>query len=359
MKQKQLILLYFLLLCAFFTSGQIPNGYYDTAAGKTGVPLRLALHNIIKNHTVVSYASLLTYYISTDKKPNGTVWDMYSDDPGSTPPYVYTFSQNCGNYSEEGDCWNREHSWPKSWFNDVSPMNSDLFHIVPTDGYVNGKRSNYPYGEVGTASWISMNGSKLGNSSYPGYSGIVFEPVDEYKGDFARIYFYMCTRYYTEDSGWGSNDMVTKAELKPWALAMLMEWSKNDTVSQKEINRNNAVYLIQHNRNPFVDHPQYVNAIWGTQPSGTGPEIKPIFSVYPNPASTNLKISFPSDIKDPFIITISDMFGRQLSKWTIQNTELPESNLHVDISGWLAGTYFISFSGNGFNYSKKVVVIRN
>ena len=128
---------------------QIPNGYYNNASGLTGTPLQQALHNIIDDHTVVSYTSLWTHYQTTDVKPNGKVWDMYSDIPDGTPPYEFIFvSDQCGNYGAEGDCYNREHSWPKSWFNDVAPMNTDIFHVVPSDGYVNGQRGNYPYGEV-------------------------------------------------------------------------------------------------------------------------------------------------------------------------------------------------------------------
>ncbi|MBC8399937.1 MAG: endonuclease, partial [Candidatus Marinimicrobia bacterium] len=129
-----------------------PAGYYNSAEGLIETALQQALHDIIDNHTSVSYTSLWTHFQSTDRKSNGKVWDMYSDIPGGTPPYEYTFvSDQCGNYSAEGDCYNREHSWPKSWFNENSPMNTDLFHLYPTDGYVNGRRGNYPYGEVGTA----------------------------------------------------------------------------------------------------------------------------------------------------------------------------------------------------------------
>lgn len=244
---------------------EIPDGYYDSAQGLEGDTLRLALHNIIDNHQVQSYSSLFTLFETTDVKPDGTVWDMYSDIPGGTPPYVYNYdgSDQCGNYSGEGDCFNREHSWPQSWFNSNSPMKTDLFHVYPTDGYVNGQRGSFPYGEVGTAAWTSLNGSKRGTSASPGYSGVVFEPIDEYKGDLARTYFYMCTRYFTEDAGWDSNDMVDGADLLPWAVDLLLSWHSEDPVSEKELNRNDAVYQIQQNRNPFIDHPDWVYCIWG------------------------------------------------------------------------------------------------
>jgi endonuclease I len=269
------------LFVSIATFSQIPPGYYDSAAGLSGQQLRAALQSIIDDHQEQSYSSLWTHFQTTDDMANGRVWDMYSDIPGGNPAYTFTFvTDQCGDYSSEGDCYNREHSFPKSWFNDAAPMVTDLFHIYPTDGYVNGKRSNYPFGEVSNATWTSTNGSKVGNCSFTGYSGIVFEPIDEYKGDFARTYFYMMTRYMDLISSWNS-DMLSGNDLSSWAKEMLLEWDGSDPVSQKEIDRNNAVYQIQENRNPFIDHPEYTGLIWGF-PSGLNepgnPEIKVRYS---------------------------------------------------------------------------------
>jgi len=293
---KKTFLLFALSFVIVITKAQPPTGYYDPALGKLGTDLQQALHDIIDNHTAVSYNSLWTHFQTTDKKSNGKVWDMYSDIPGGTPPYEYTFgSDQCGNYNSENDCYNREHSWPKSWFNDGNPMYTDMFHLVPTDGYVNGMRSNYPYGEVGTASWTSLNGSRLGDCATPGYTGIVFEPRDEYKGDFARNYFYMATRYYKEDNGWPGSDMVTGSQFKPWAKAMLLQWAQSDPVTQKEIDRNNAIYGIQHNRNPFIDHPEYANSIWGSNAGIFDQQAQIALQVYPNPASITCNITLPPE----------------------------------------------------------------
>lgn len=235
---------------------QIPSGYYDSASGLTGDDLKSALHEIIKGHNIISYAGLLDAYAYTDCRPDGTIWDIYSN-------CKYSINGNCGSYSKEGDCWNREHTWPQSWFNEVSGPKSDLFHVYPTDGYVNGKRSNYPYGEVSRPTYSSGNGSKLGPCTTDGYSGTVFEPIDEYKGDIARSFFYMSVRYYGEDSRWGSSDMTNKSVIKPWAMDMLLRWSEADPVSQKEIDRNKIIYEgYQGNRNPFIDHPEYARMIW-------------------------------------------------------------------------------------------------
>ena len=255
MHMKRFLLLAILAVAGSLTWAQIPSGYYDSAAGKTGQELRTALHNIIKDHKVVSYDGLKSAYFYTDAYPDGKLWDIYSS-------YHWTSGEVCGSYEDEGDCWNREHTWPQSWFGSGTPK-SDLFHVLPTDGKVNGVRSSFPFAEVKNPTYTSTNGSKLGTSITPGYSSKAFEPIDEYKGDIARGFFYMSTRYYTEDSGWSSSEMTTKCEIKEWAMKMLLRWHKLDPVSQKEIDRNNVIYAsYQHNRNPFIDHPEYAEMIW-------------------------------------------------------------------------------------------------
>lgn len=283
-----------LLIVSFRAIAQIPPGYYDAAAGKSGTALQQALHDIIDNQNPRTYNELWTDFQQTDVKSNGKVWDIYSDNPTGTPPYEYTFiSDQCGSYSGEGDCYNREHSFPKSWFNDLTPMYTDLFHLYPTDGYVNGRRSNYPYGEVSSASWTSQNGSRLGNCAWPGYSGTVFEPIDAFKGDLARTYFYMATRYYGEDASWPGSDMVNGSQPKPWARTMLVQWAQQDPVSQKEIDRNNKVYSIQNNRNPFIDHPEYANMIFGPNASIGEHSAAIALTSYPNPAVDVVHITLP------------------------------------------------------------------
>ncbi len=257
----------------------VPAGYYDNATS-TDASLKTQLYQIISGHTKISYDNLWTAFEKTDAKPNGKVWDMYSDKPDGNPPYEYVFSSDqCSSTSGEGTCYNREHSFPKSWFGgEVSPMYTDLFHLYPVDGYINSRRSNYPYGEVSSATWTSKNGSKIGKCSYPGYSGTVFEPIDEYKGDFARTYFYMVTRYENVVANWYKNssdgDAILQNNTYPvfetWFLQMLGKWHVSDPVSQKEIDRNEAVYSIQRNRNPFIDHPEFVYKIWGVGQTDTG-----------------------------------------------------------------------------------------
>lgn len=243
--------------------------YYAPADGKKGADLKTAMRGIIYNRTEKSYDYLWTAFKTTDVRSDGKIWDMYSN----ITNYVPGGSAQGANYSAEGVSYNREHSWPQSWFSGNAPMYTDLHHVYPTDGFVNNKRANYPFGETNGEDYKSTNNfSKLGTCTYPGYTGTVFEPADEYKGDFARTYFYMVTCYEEKLADWynGNADGIratidgsTYPALTQWQLNMLMEWAKNDPVSEKEINRNNAVYAIQKNRNPFIDYPGLQEYIWG------------------------------------------------------------------------------------------------
>lgn len=243
---------------------QAPAGYYDSAKGKKQKALLQELCDIIGPHTSIGYDGLWEAYRTTDVHPGtNQIWDMYST------ATFYVDQKKCGNYKNVGDCYNREHSFPKSWFDDAQPMYCDVFHIYPTDGKVNGQRSNYPYGECANGTSLS-NGNikglgKLGKSTFPGYSGTVFEPDDEYKGDFARSYFYMAACYNDRISSWNS-DMLAHNNYPcytTWAVNLLLKWHRQDPVSQKEIDRNNAAYKLQHNRNPFIDYPELAEYIWG------------------------------------------------------------------------------------------------
>lgn len=313
----------------------LPAGYYNTANGLTCSSLKTALSAIISAGAVeLSYTpGVWNAFSRTDRRRNDAntadiVWDMYSDNPAGTDPYTFTFVTNqCGNYSKEGDCYNREHSFPKSWFNDGTPMYSDIHHLFPTDGWVNNKRDNYPYGETSSPGYTSQNGSKLGLSSFPGYTGIVFEPVNEYKGDFARAQFYMVTRYENLVASWqnngNANDVLNGTSYQAfddWQLKLLYKWHVQDPVSQKEINRNDSVFAVQGNRNPYIDHPEWVSTVWNCTGlleatavndllRGSQKEVR----IYPNPV-----ISKTATVKleKPFTQTVSlqviDITGRVL-----------------------------------------------
>ena len=282
------------------TFAQIPTGYYDSATGLSGAALKSKLATIITNgHIDKGYAGLWTGYKTTDIDKNyendGSILDIYSENPSGTDPYKFTpVTSQCGTYSVEGDCYNREHVIPQSLFNQASPMVSDINFIRATDGKVNGMRSNYPYGKVGTATFTSKNGSKLGNSVSAGYTGTVFEPIDAFKGDVARMIFYFVTRYESKLSGFTSGDILGSATfpgLQTWELNVLLAWHNADPVSQAEINRNNASYTFQGNRNPFIDHPEYVTAIWGGSSDTTAPSI-PASLVSSNITQTSATVSW-------------------------------------------------------------------
>lgn len=363
-KLKQFLLLVFFGLTVitfsyFSASAQIPTGYYNNASGLNGAPLKTALYNIIKGHTARSYDQLWSDFQTTDKKTNGKVWDMYSDIPGGTPPYEYTFiTYQCGSYSGEGPtnggCYNREHSFPKSWFNEGTPMYTDLFHLVPTDGKVNGERSNFPYGKVSTPTWTSQNGSKLGPNVFPGYTGTVFEPIDSFKGDFARNYFYMVTRYENVISGWVTDmlDNSTFPAFTVWAKNMLIEWNNLDPVSQKEIDRNNAVYVIQHNRNPFIDHPEYVNAIWGGGSVNTS--VEP--SNYPaNFSAKSFKLQWidatGTTLPEHYLIRMSTT-GFDAIQNPVDGTTYPDSVTDRNVDYGVQSAWYYNLNANTTYYFK-------
>ena len=261
------------LMICLSAMADIPSGYYTNANGKSDEELMTALEGIIYPHTQLGYNDLWDCYVTTDMGNDGYYIDMYS-----TCKYNHS-SPHVGTASYVGQGLNREHSFPKSWFGgEVYPMYTDLMMIIPTDGYVNQRRSNYPYGVcngsdaityVNEELGVTMLG-KLGKSTYNGYTDKVFEPDDEYKGDFARIYFYMVTCYKSDVSNWPGCDQLDYLDnqykaFSDWSMQMLMEWHRADPVSQKELIRNEGVYEKQGNRNPFVDHPELAEHIWGTK----------------------------------------------------------------------------------------------
>ena len=246
----------------------IPDKYYDGVDGKSSPDAILdALFNKIKDHTSKNYKNLEDYYEQTDFRGD-SVWDMYS---------TCYFTMAKANVSQKAVCdgWNKEHSIPQSWFSEATPMKSDLFHVYPTDARVNNLRNNHPYGEVngGRGTGISNNTDnhalgKVGSNTFPGFSGTVYEPDDEYKGDFARTYFYMVARYRDKTFTSSGGDVVftaNKTNLTEYARNLFLKWHRQDPVSQKEIDRNQAVYGIQHNRNPFIDYPELAEYVWGNK----------------------------------------------------------------------------------------------
>ena len=274
----------------------IPTNYYSKAIDKSDEDLMSALCNIIRNHKEVSYTSgLLSAFKSCDTDAQGYIIDIYSN-------CKYKPSDNGSSAKHIGEGYNREHSFPRSWFNgEVAPMNTDVFHVYPTDIAVNSQRGNEPYGvcangvRLPSVKYVARG--KLGMISYPGYYGTVFEPDDEYKGDLARTYFYMVTCYKNELPTWPGSPNLNYSLNKykafsTWTINMLMEWTRLDPVSEKEIKRNDAVYKIQNNRNPFIDCPELAEYIWGDkqgqQWKGPGSQIIPAITSPANGSSYDM-----------------------------------------------------------------------
>ena len=338
MKRKLFsFLLSFVLISTF---AQIPTGYYDGTAGLTGAALKTKLKQIITNgHIDNGYNGLWTGYATTDRdniamtgyENDNTILDIYSENPNGTDPYSYNYpSGQCGSYSGEGGCYNREHVVPQSLFSSNAPMVSDINFIRPTDGKVNGMRSNFPYGKVGTASFTSLNGSKLGTSVSPGYSGTVFEPIDAFKGDIARMILYFVTRYESQLSGFGTGNMLGGSAfpgLQTWELNQLLAWHNADPVSATEIARNNASYNYQGNRNPYIDHPEYVAQIWGTPVVDTQAPTAPTNLTTSNPTSNTISLSWTAST-DNVGVTGYDIYKDGVLYSTVTGTTATVSGLN-------------------------------
>lgn len=270
MKRFYMTLMLVLFVCAG-ASAEFKNGYYDKMNGKSGAALKAAAKECVRTHQTLVYYDLPTYWQYSDVYPElvdgcKRWWDMYSD-------AVYLIKRGqTGKSSFSANKMQREHSVPKSWWKqsgsvEYTPAYSDMWNLFPSDGAANQAKLNYPLGLTASANF--NNGvTKVGGAQtgYGGGSRYVFEPADEYKGDFARAYMYVATVY--DDINWVVNYMYQKEAyptLIPWAREMLLQWCRQDPVDQKEIDRNNVVEQYQGNRNPFVDFPELAEYVWGTR----------------------------------------------------------------------------------------------
>lgn len=252
-------ILSFLVVSIF---GQIPAGYYDSAIGKKQAELKTALHLKIKTANVPSYGSgtgsTWAAFAHTDVRPtDGTVWDMYST---NHVPFN-------GNSAASG--MNIEHSFAKSWWGDGRQAAQDVHHLNPSNSTANSAKGSWPMAVVDGTTTFSNGVIKVGkSSSRPGGVIDAWEPADEYKGDFSRAYMYMVTAYEDYATLWTGNsvnqlDNNTYPVFEQWTVDLLLKWCAQDPISQKEITRNNEVYKIQGNRNPYIDYPLMGEYVWG------------------------------------------------------------------------------------------------
>ena len=356
-------------------SGNLPANYYQSANGLTCAQLKTALSGIISaGYNELLYGELWATYSRTDKRRNDAntadiVWDMYSDNPTGPDPYTYSFGINqCGQYNKEGDCYNREHTFPQSWFTELTPMKSDMNHIFPTDGEVNGIRSNFPYGDVTNVSITTRNGSRLGSGNNFGYTGTVFEPINEYKGDVARAILYMAVRYESQIATWLNNgnanevlNGTTYPVFDPWHIKLLYKWHLQDPVSEKEIRRNDSVFVIQKNRNPFIDRPEWVYDIWSctgliVATSVTNDiSLKPdAIHIYPQPAKASgiISIECPT-LNSPGYLEIVNFSGEIIHK---QRVGMNERKISIQRINFKPGLYFVKINKGLNTFVKKLII---
>ena len=275
------------LLCALFSisvfAEQMPADFYASVDGLQDAQLKVALKNLIVNHTNITYGSGIGHtwevFYYSDRDSNGYCMDMYCDD--------WKILNHPGDVA--AGC-NIEHSMANSWWGgSKTPPYNDCYHLNPSNAQANSARSNYPLG-VPEKNIKTAGSLRIGQIHHEtlNVDFNVFEPKDEYKGDFARAYLYMATCYGQDANGgypdlpknnkkpyagWriDNSDVGSKfamrndsyLEFQPWEQAVLIAWHRMDPVSEKEIKRADAVSDFQHNRNPFIDYPYLAEYIWG------------------------------------------------------------------------------------------------
>jgi endonuclease I len=381
-----------ILLNSVLGIAQIPANYYSSATG-TGYALKTQLKKIINSandglspeyfHVDRGYGAgvsqtnngLWSGYGTTDRdngigyENDNTIVDIYSENPSGADPYNYLFnSSQCGNVGAEGTCYNREHLIPQSYFGGSNPpsqfaiMRNDIQHVYPTDGKVNGTRSDFAFGKVNVATSTSLNGSKLGsalNSGYSaGFSGTVFEPIDAFKGDIARVFLYFATRYEDEMDDLYSTyttvdtrvmfDGSTNRVFNSTFLNILLTWHEQDPVSTKEIVRNNASFVHQSNRNPFIDHPEYVAMIWGVSLANDN-FYDSAFNIYPNPSNGTFNIEYDNTIGDINVEIYSTIGQKVFEKQNVNNNTITTSGLQ-------SGVYLVKIVKDSKSIVKKIVI---
>ena len=350
-RMKRSILTIVLAMATQWLLAAVPQGYYKSLEGKKEGELKTAIHKLIRNFThVSSYNALPEYFQKTDVRPGGELWwEMYSNKVFRVPSF---------------SGMNREHSFPKSWWGGNTDVSAyvDLNHLYPSEMQANSAKSNYPLGEVDPYETPKFSNG-ISTVGYPvtGQGGgcqWVFEPDDEYKGDFARTYFYMVTCY--QDLTWSTKYtyMMTQnlyPTLTGWASKLLLRWAKEDPVSDKEINRNEAVYAIQNNRNPFIDCPELAEYLWGDkvgqiyhgsssdEPVGEPVLITPTqgmsvdFGEVAIGASKTSELFFRGEnLKGSFYLVI---YGANKAMFNIPSSSLSTSLVNAADGTWLRITY--------------------
>ena len=340
----------------------IPQGYYDQANNLSSDELKEALHQIISNHIIFPYTSNSTdtwdILQQSDQDPNENnnmilVYTGRSQDKG--------YRDGSGNYSQyengngnQNNSWNREHIWPKShgFPDEDDNAYTDVHNLKPCDRSVNSSRGTKDF---------DFGGNQHSEASDCLTDSDSWEPPDYVKGDIARILFYMVVRY---DPGIDHENNTFDLELVDYTtpnntepilgkLSSLLDWHLSDPVDDFEINRNEIIFGFQENRNPFIDHPNLVNYLWGDNVGLVWNEnlnvpeneiIKTI--IYPNPSSGI--VNFSTDMEDE-IIEIFNLNGQNILNKIIDSSNSVELDLP-------SGIYFLrSNTKSGICNSKLII----
>lgn len=348
------------LLAILFSTGfliaQIPDGYYSSAEGYASDALKYQLNQIIDNHIEYPYTASTT-----------DVWDILKEtdkDPDNPDNVILIYSGISVNAAQEyngGNGWTREHIWAKSRgdFGTALGPGTDVHILRPLDNTTNTIRNNRGFDYCNSCTevfdqWSNDTGSKVDSNDWS------FEPRDAVKGDVARMLFYMAVRYEGYD-GYPdlelSETILGQTDTSPLhgKLAVLLQWNRDDPVDSWEENRNNIIYYsYQHNRNPFIDHPELAEYIWGNKISVAWPENLSMPTsnsinviVYPNPASSYLAIR---GITNKVTVEIYDTLGR-----SVLRTENVRSNNKIDVSQ-LSGLYVLKIVSDNKSVYKQVVI---
>lgn len=400
-----------LLFCAIAAFAQPQAGYYtsSTLDGKNGRELELALKAIIYPHTRLSYDDLWGYYPTTDPAPADSIPSSYTGDATDLVYDMYAWMAEFPKFYSDNDHSqtggiNREHCVPNSWWGGkqgCTEAYSDLHHLVPSDGAANNAKGDYALGEFTTGMTLVFPKDTRANAS--GYTYIVadaqghtaashvwkpsdanqsggsvnlYEPADQYKGDFARMYLYVVCAYEGELT-WQTNYMFTSdadniTTILPWAKNLLLKWHRQDPVSDKERARNNAVELLQHNRNPFIDYPELVEYIWGNQSSQSfslANAVSAYSPEYNNGGNTpaekqeaNLMFVFKAHVGQPFGGLVYNTNSNGAATYTSSNTAVAEVNAQtgavtIKAVGETIITYTVAETENFFGAHEQYKIV--
>lgn len=337
-----------LILVSQLIFGQIPQGYYDSAENLSGQDLRAALHNIIDDHIEFSYG-----------------WDILKEsdvDPNNSDNVILIYSRESVDANQEyngGNGWNREHVWAKSWggFSNSDTEGKDYHNLRASNIPLNGSKSNNYFDECSP----NCTPSPKNNPSLQVFGNFLdetrdtFQPREEDRGDVARIIFYMDVRYEGDS---GEEDLLVVDNIpsqtglpQHGVLSTLLQWHEDDPVDDFERNRNDVIYSYQGNRNPFIDHPNLVDYLWGDQEQmnwtlSSELQSKNSNIVYPNPVYSGY-INIKSD-SNPNRIEIFDVHGKKIKtfKGASDRIKAPSNS----------GVYFLRFHFDQKVIHKKIIV---